>query len=134
MAEYKLALAYTRNPVEAARAHNNLGVALSQLNQPGAAISEFGAAIQINPNEYNSFLGRGLIEYQSGHIEAARVDFFRSAQIVMSPMALYWLGRSFEDEGNLKDATGAYEAALKMAPTMEEAKIHLDAVHLKAQK
>lgn len=35
VAEYKLALAYTRNPVEAARAHNNLGVALSQLNQPG---------------------------------------------------------------------------------------------------
>jgi tetratricopeptide (TPR) repeat protein len=132
--QYKLALAYTGDPVEAARAHNNLGAALSQLGQPAMALSEFSAAIQLNPNENNSFLGRGLIEYQAGNLAAARDDISRAVQIAPSPLSLCWLGRVLEDEGELKSAANAYEAALRIAPNMSDARIRLDALRLKPQK
>jgi protein O-mannosyl-transferase len=134
MAQYKLALAYTADPVEAARAHNNLGAALSQLGQPAMALSEFSAAIRLNPNENNSFLGRGLIEYQAGNLPAARDDISRAVQIAPSPLSLCWLGRVLEDEGDLKSAANAYEAALRIAPGMSEAQVRLDALRLKAQR
>lgn len=133
VAEYRLALAYAGDPAEAARAHNNLGLALSQLNQPAAALAEYTEAIRINPNEYNSFLGRGLLKYRSGDIDAARADFSRATEIAPSAVSLFWVGRTLEDRGELKAAADAYEAALKLAPSMQDARIHLDRVRLKAE-
>jgi tetratricopeptide (TPR) repeat protein len=134
MNEYTLALRYCTDPVEAARIHNNRGAALTQLNQPKAAISEFGEAIRMNPNEGNSFLGRGLVEYGLADVNAAQDDFSRAAQIAPSANSWYWLGRTLEDKGDFGSAIQAYGTALQAAPKMEEAKAHLDAVRLKAQK
>jgi tetratricopeptide (TPR) repeat protein len=122
MNEYDLALRYCGDPVEAARIHNNRGAALSQLNQPKAAISEFGEAIRINPNEANSFLGRGLIEYGMSNVSAAQDDFSRAAQIAPSSNSWYWLGRTLEDKKDFGSALQAYENALRDAPNMEDAK------------
>jgi Tfp pilus assembly protein PilF len=134
VAEYRLALAYTGDPEEAARAHNNLGAALSQLDQLAAARAEYAAAIRINPNEYNSFLGRGMLEYRSGNLDAARSDFSRASEIAPSATALFWLGRASEDQGRLQAAASAYQSALKIAPSMDDAKTRLNEVRLKAQQ
>ncbi len=134
MREYQLALTYASDPTEAARAHNNLGVLLMQRNQPTAAIAEFNAAIQANPNEQNSYLGRGSLEYQEHSLDAALADFSRAAQIAPSPVAYFWMGRTFEDKGDLRSAVLAYEAALQMAPGMNEARTRLDGLRLKLQK
>lgn len=131
--EYRLALAYAGDPLEAARAHNNLGAALTRLGEPAMALPEFSAAIQLNPNENNSFLGRGLIEYRAGDLVSARDDISRAVQIVPSPLSLFWLGRVLEDEGEPKSAANAYEAALRIAPNMSDAQIRLDELRLKAQ-
>jgi protein O-mannosyl-transferase len=134
MHEYKLALTYTADPLEAAQAHNNLGVLLTQKNQPAAAISEFTVAIAANPDEQNSYLGRGSLEYQEHNLDAAQADFSRAAQIAPSPVAYFWLGRTFEDKGDLPSAVRAYEAALNIAPGMNDARMRLDTVRLKLQK
>lgn len=134
MNEYALALQYCTDPVEAARIHNNRGAAFTQLNQPKAAISEFGEAIRINPNEGNSFLGRGLAEYGLAEVNAAQDDFYHAAQIAPSANSWYWLGRTLEDKREFDAATKAYENALQIMPKMEDARAHLDEVRLKAQK
>src|SRR6202011_2274190 len=69
--EYETALAWSSDPTELGQTHNNLGVLFMSRNQPGDAISQFDAAIAINPGEQNSFLGRGWVEYQQGKLDAA---------------------------------------------------------------
>jgi protein O-mannosyl-transferase len=128
MREYQLALDYASDPVEVAQAHNNLGVLFTQRNQPARALLEFDAAIRVNPNEQNSYLGRGLVEYQQLNLDAALPDFSRAAQIAPSPLACYWLGRTLEDKGDLLAAIRAYEGALQLAPAMNEARTRLEAL------
>ena len=126
MHEYELALTYASDATEAAQAHNNLGALLMQRSQPAAAIAEFNAAILANPNEQNSYLGRGAIEYQEHDLDAAFADFSRAAQIAPSPVAYFWLGRTLEDKGDLQSAVRAYEAALQIAPAMNDARTRLE--------
>jgi tetratricopeptide (TPR) repeat protein len=131
MHEYQLALTYTLDPTESAQAHNNLGVLLTQQNQSTAAIAEFTAAIAANPDEQNSYLGRGSLEYQEHNLDAAFADFSHAAQIAPSPVAYFWLGRTLEDKGDLQAAVRAYVAALHLAPEMNDARTRLEALVVK---
>ena len=126
--EYETALAYSSDPAERAQAHNNLGALLLSLHRLAEALSHFNAAIAINPREQNSFLGRGLIEYQQGTVEAAGADFARAAQIAPSAASYFWLGRTLEDRGELRKAASAYDQAYHLAPTMSEAQDRLAAI------
>jgi len=134
MHEYQLALSYPSDSTEAAQAHNNLGVLLMQRNQLAAALTEFNAAILANPNEQNSYLGRGSLEYQEHNLDAALADFSHAAQVAPSPVAYFWLGQTFEGKGDLQSAVRAYQAALQMAPGMNDARSRLDALRLKLEK
>jgi tetratricopeptide (TPR) repeat protein len=129
--EFDTALSYSSDPVEQARVHNNLGALSMSLNHPGEAIAQFNAAIAINPNEQNSFLGRGLIEYRQGSTDAALEDFVRATQIAPSASSQFWLGRALEDKGELTSAARAYDTALRLTPTMSEAQIRLAAIREK---
>ncbi len=129
--EYETALSYGSDPTELAQAHNNLGALLMQLNQAAEAISQFDAAIRINPNKQNSFLGRGSVEYKQGNLGAALSDFSCAAQLAPSAAANFWIGRTLEDKGDFAGAAKAYEMTLRLAPDMKEAQARLDAVLLK---
>ncbi len=134
MREYQLALTYAADPSETAQTHNNLGVLLTQKNQAAAAIAEFTAAIDANPDEQNSYLGRGSLEYQEHNLDAAFADFSRAAQIAPTPVAFFWLGRTLEDKGDLPAAVRAYERALQLAPGLNDAQVRLDALRLKLRQ
>jgi len=124
--EYKMALQLTTDPMEAAPAHNNLGVLyLGAQNYP-AATGEFDAAIKLNPAEYNSYMGRGRIELQQSRYDAAIGDFAQAAQIAATPEALFLLGNTFEKKGEPQRAIDAYKAALQVAPGFGEAKARLE--------
>jgi tetratricopeptide (TPR) repeat protein len=131
--EYQAALATAIDPVDAAHA-NNLAVLYLQTNRPQAALAEFSAAISLDPNQHNSLLGRGTLEYNQGRTDAALIDFSRAAQIAPSPLAYFWMGRALEAKGDLPSAARAYEAALQMAPGMADAQSRLNAVLLRLQK
>ncbi len=131
--EYRVALKYVSDPVEAASEHNNLGATFVALHEPAAAVAEFSAAIDLNPGEQNSFLGRGLIEYRSGNLAAAEDDFKAGTQIAPSPAGLLWLGQVMEDRGEVAAAKETYMAALKIAPNFPEAEHRLAALDARAQ-
>ena len=114
--QYQLALQYALDEREAAQTHNNLGVLLKQLGRRDEAIGEFTEAIAINPDEQNSLLGRGMIEYDEAKPAAALEDFMTAAHLAPSPLAFYWQGRVLEDQGRYPAAAEAYKAALNLAP------------------
>jgi Tfp pilus assembly protein PilF len=130
--QYHLALAVSYDPLEAAQAHNNLGILYLDSQQYAEAMKELSTAIALNPNEQNSYIGRGKIELQSWNLDAAVVDFSRALEISPSPMSCYWLGRALETKGDYQRAASAYAAALHLAPGMAEARARLQALRTKA--
>jgi protein O-mannosyl-transferase len=126
--EYRQALALSLDPIDAAQAHNNLGILYLTSKNYTAALPELNAAIALNPNEQNSYIGRGTIELESWNYAAAVADFARAAEISPSPMACFWLGQALERKGDYAQAENAYMAALQLDPGMTEARTRLEAL------
>jgi tetratricopeptide (TPR) repeat protein len=101
---------------------------LLELDDPKGAAEHFTRALQINPEKQNSLLGRGISEYRMGTLDAAATDLAHAAQLAPSAQAEFWLGRTLENEGQMQLAAMAYDAALKIAPEMVEARQRLDAL------
>jgi tetratricopeptide (TPR) repeat protein len=130
--QYGLAIAHAGDAQEAAQAHNNLGVLYLGLNRLTVAKAEFDKAIALNPNEVNSYLARGTVEFQQGSFNEALADFSQAASRAPSPLSLFWLGRAAEAEGDFTRAEEAYRAALRMAPGMAEARTRLESLKVLA--
>ena len=127
-AEYQLAARYASDQREAPQSHNNLGVLLSQTGRKDEAAAQFTQAISANPQEQNSLIGRGMIEYDSGRLDAALQDFAQAAQVAPSAPADYWQGRVLQDKGELVAAVVEYRAALKIAPEFADAQVRLQSL------
>jgi tetratricopeptide (TPR) repeat protein len=132
--QYAKTIAVATDPMELAQAHNNLGILYLVARNYPAATSELSAAIALNPNEQNSYIGRGTIEFQSWNFDAAIADFSAAARIAPSPMAYFWLGRAYEGKGDPQRAESAYVAALQLAPAMNDARARLDTLRGKASE
>jgi Tfp pilus assembly protein PilF len=131
--EYRAALALSSDQAEIAQSHNNLGILYLGEGKYASAMTELSAAIAIDPNEQNSYIGRGTAEMQTMNVDAAIADFAKAAQIAPSPLALYWLGRALESKGDTQQAVKAYAAALQLAPAMAEARARLAALEARPQ-
>jgi protein O-mannosyl-transferase len=127
--QYRKALAAVPDPFEAAQVHNNLGILYLGLQNFPLAITELSTAISLNPAKQNSYIARGTAEFQSSNFAAATADFSRAASLAPSPLALFWLGRSYEVTHDLDRAAGAYQAALQLAPNFVDARARLEALH-----
>lgn len=127
--EYELALKYSADPTELVQAHSNLGFLLLDSNDPKAAIEQFSAALQINGEKQNAWLGRGIAEYRMSNLDAAIADLSQATKFAPLAQADFWLGRALEDKGQTQEAAVAYTAALQLAPAMTEAQQRLDALH-----
>jgi tetratricopeptide (TPR) repeat protein len=131
--QYRAALALSSDQAEIVQAHNNLGILYLGEQKYPEALTELSAAIALDPNEQNSYIGRGTIEMQTMKVDAAIEDFKRAAQIAPSPIAFYWLGRALESKGESQQAVRAYGAALQLAPAMAEARARLDSLRAKPE-
>lgn len=129
--EYRAALALSSDQAEIEQSHNNLGVLYLGEGKYASALTELSAAIAIDPNAQNSYIGRGTAEMQTMNVDAAIADFAKAAQIAPSPLALYWLGRALESKGDTQQAIRAYKAALQLAPAMAEAHARLNFLQAK---
>jgi tetratricopeptide (TPR) repeat protein len=123
--QYRAALALSSDRNEIVQSHNNLGILYLGEGKFDAAGKELSAAITLDPNEQNSYIGRGTVEMQTANLDAAIADFAKAAQIGPSPLACYWLGRALEQKGDVQKAAKAYVAALQLAPAMNEARARL---------
>jgi Tfp pilus assembly protein PilF len=126
--EYRAALALSSDQVEIEQSHNNLGILYLGEGKYAAALTELSAAIALDPNAQNSYIGRGTAEMQMMNTDAAVADFAKAAQIAPSPLAMYWLGQAYERQGKTQLAWEAYEIALKLAPGMTAARARQEAL------
>jgi tetratricopeptide (TPR) repeat protein len=132
--EYRSALALSSDQMEIVQAHNNLGILYLVERKYAQALPELSAAIAIDSNQQNSYIGRGTVEMEIGtNVDAAIADFTKAAQIAPSPIALYRLGQALESKGETQQAAKAYAAALQLAPSMAEARARLDALRARPQ-
>ena len=128
--QYRLAIAHSLDATEAAQAHYNLGVLYMVLgvNNLVIAKSELDNAIALNPDEANSYIARGTIEFQGGQFDNAISDYTQANLRAPSPFAFYSLGIAEEAKGDLPRAKAAYQAALQIAPSMQEARRQLESL------
>jgi len=131
--EYRAALALSSDQMEIVQAHNNLGILYLIERKYAQALPELSAAIAIDANEQNSYIGRGMVEMEMMNADAAIADFTKAAQIAPSPLALYRLGQALESKGESQQAAKAYAAALQLAPAMAEARTRLDALRARPE-
>jgi protein O-mannosyl-transferase len=131
--EYRTALTLSSDQAEIVQSHNNLGILYLGEGKYAAAVTELSAAIALDPNAQNSYIGRGTAEMQMMSTDAAIEDFTKAAQIGPSPLALFRLGQALETKGESRRAVNAYAAALQLAPSMAEARARLDALRGSSQ-
>jgi tetratricopeptide (TPR) repeat protein len=127
--EYRLALVYTRDAVEAGKVYDNIAMLREQQNEPIEALSAYNASLRINPYDIRARLGRGMLEYKGGSLDNAQVDLSWAVRLAPDDAnTCYWLGRVLEDKGQLSLAESAYETALTLSPNLSDAQMHLNAL------
>jgi len=128
VAQYKAALDLTSDPGLLAQTHANLGSAERVLGENEQARRDFEESLRLNPNQFNAWLGEGLLARQGGKIEEAITDLSHSLDLRPSAQGYFELGRTLEQAGRSGDALNAYEQALKLAPDDADAQKAADAL------
>ncbi len=85
-------------------------IALAE-KQPQAAAAYYDKAIQLSPNYFASYLGAGVAQLQLDNKQKAEQHLRRSAELLPTAPAAYYLGNIARDRGDAESARKYYEAA-----------------------
>jgi protein O-mannosyl-transferase len=126
--QYQAAIAFTSSPGLLAQTYANLGAAQRSLGEDEEARRNFDESLRLNPNQFNAWLGKGLLAQKHGQIEEAIRDLSRSIELQPTAEAYLELGRTLAHTGRVTEAMGAYQQALKLSPDLKEAQQAADAL------
>jgi tetratricopeptide (TPR) repeat protein len=121
IAQYEVALQLTSDPALLAQTYANLGAAYRALGEDDAAHENFDQSLRLNPNQYNAWLGLGLLARKEGKLDEAISDLSHSVELQPTATAYFELGRTMAQAGNVSQALDAYEQALKISPDFIDA-------------
>jgi protein O-mannosyl-transferase len=121
VAQYEAAVQLTSDPALLAQTYANLGAAYRALGDDDAAHKDFDQSLRLNPNQYNAWLGLGLLARKQGKLDEAISDLSRSVGLQPTAQAYYELGRTLAQAGHVPEALNAYQQALKISPEFVEA-------------
>lgn len=85
-------------------------IALAE-KQPQAALPYYQKAIELNPGYFGSYLGAGVAQLQAGDKAKAEEWLTKSAQLLPTAPAAYYLGNIARDRGDAAKARQYYQAA-----------------------
>jgi len=77
--------------------------------------------LRLNTNQYNAWLGLGLLAQKEGKLDEAISDLSHSVELQPTATAYFELGRTMAQAGNVSQALDAYEQALKISPDFIDA-------------
>ncbi|WP_022853196.1 tetratricopeptide repeat protein [Thermodesulfatator atlanticus] len=98
-------------------AYTNLAWAYYKLGDRKKAFSYLNQAIQYNPRYATAYFYRGLIAFEEGRYEQARLDFRRAVRFNRQDMAArYYLGLVYLRLGEEEKAKKVWESILQLAP------------------
>ena len=93
------------------RFHELLGeISLAQ-KQPQDALPHYQKAIDLNPDYFGSYLGAGVAQFQAGNHARAEEWLSKSAQLLPTAPAAYYLGTIARERGDRAKAMEYYSAA-----------------------
>ena len=102
--------AVTLLPKEA-RFHQALGELALAEKDPQKAIPYFEKAIALDPDYFGSYLGAGVAQYRLGNKTKAQEWLAKSAQLLPTAPAAYYLGELARGRGDTQKAVQYYQAA-----------------------
>jgi Tfp pilus assembly protein PilF len=128
IAQYEAAIELTSDPGLLAQTYANLGAAHRALGEDESAHKSFEQSLRLNPNQFNAWLGMGLLVQNQGKLDEAISDLSRSIEIQPTAEAYLDLGRALQQAGRIPQALDAYQQALKINPDLVEAQQRFEAL------
>ena len=128
IAQYETAVHLTSDPGLLAQTYANLGAAHRALEEDEQAQKSFEQSLRLNPNQFNAWLGLGLLAQKHGKPNEAISDLSRSVELRPTAQGYFELGRSLAQTGRVPEALDAYQQALKISPDLVEAEQAADAL------
>ena len=125
---FKLAVTLTTDARVLATAYANLGSAYFDLGKYSEAETSFDKSIRLNPNQFSTWLGMGLLAERQDKLEDAMRDFAVSLKLAPNVQGYLGLGRTLAATGHRAEALTAYELALRISPDLTEAQRAADAL------
>ena len=119
--EYEAAATMTSDPGLLAQTYANLGAAYRALGEDELAHTNFDRSLRYNPNQFNAWLGLGLLAQKQGNLDESITDLSRSLDLQPTAQGYAALGRTLAQSGRNAEALAAYEQALKISPDLAEA-------------
>ena len=131
IAQYQAAVDLTSDPSLLAQTYANMGAARRTLGDDEQAHKNFEQSLRYNSNQFNAWLGLGLLAEKQGKLDEAINDLSRSAEIQPTAQAYFELGRMLAQTGHIPEAVDAYQRALKISPDLTEAQKAVDELQQK---
>ena len=126
--EYEAAIAMTSDPGMLAATYANLGAAYRGLGDNDRAQTNYKQALEYNPNQFNAWLGLGLLAQQQGKYVEAITNLSRSVELQPTASGYLALGNALQQSGRTLEALTAYEQATRIAPSLAEAQQAADSI------
>ncbi len=79
----------TSDPALLAMTYANLGAAYRALGEDEKAYQTFEQSLRFNPNQFNAWLGLGLLAQKQGKLDEAISDLSRSVEVQPTAQALF---------------------------------------------
>lgn len=131
--QYQSALNLTSDSVLLAQTYANLGAAYRASGDSAKAQDNYNQSLRLNPNQFNAWLGLGLVAQQQGKLTEAISDLSRSVELKPSAQGYLALGRVFAESKRVPEALAAYEQALKISPDLVPAQQAIAALREQAR-
>lgn len=128
VAQYQTAIELTSDPALLAQTYANLGAAYRALGEDGQAHKNFEQSLSLNPNQFNAWLGLGLLAEKQGKLDEAISDLSRSVEANPTAEGYFELGRALAQKGRIPEALAAYQQAVRISPDLVEAQQAADAL------
>jgi len=126
--EYEAAVGMTSDPGLLAQTYANLGAAYRGLGDDERAQASYKQALQYNPNQFNAWLGLGLLAQKQGKLPEAITNLSRSVELQPTARGYLALGNALQGSGRTLEALTAYEQATRIAPSLAEAQQAADSI------
>ncbi len=104
-----------------AAAFERMGKAYRDLGEPLQAQQYFGAAVQLTPGNYESWLNLGVMAQKNGDLALAVKAYSRAVEIESSDVGYVLLAGALEQSGRKDDARRAWQRAERISPDFEAA-------------
>jgi protein O-mannosyl-transferase len=119
--EYEAAVHLTNDPSFLAQTYANLGAAQRALSEEEQARASFDQSLRLNPNQFNAWLGLGMLAQKQGKLDESISDLSRSVELQPSAQGYFELGRTLAQARHVPEALNAYQQALQISPDFVEA-------------